>query len=95
MALQDNPVASTLLIGASSSNDLLRIRRPDDWERYPASQRQACIDPDPHQIDAVIFALRRLREGGRILADEVGLSKIIKAELVIAQAVPKGRYASC
>jgi hypothetical protein len=54
------------------AEDLVRVRRPDDRERYAASQRQARIDPNPHQIDAVIFALRRLREGGCILADEVG-----------------------
>ena len=57
------------------AEDLVRVRRPDDRERYAASQRQARIDPNPHQIDAVIFALRRLREGGCILADEVGLGQ--------------------
>src|SRR4026209_2197422 len=30
-------------------------------------------------MDAVIFALRRIREGGCILADEVGLGKTIEA----------------
>ena len=47
-------------------------------------------DPNPHQIDAVIFALRRLREGGCILADEVGLGKTIEAGLVIAQSRAEG-----
>jgi hypothetical protein len=69
---------------------LVRVRRPDDRERYAASQRQARIDPNPHQIDAVIFALRRLREGGCILADEVGLGKTIEAGLVIAQSRAEG-----
>jgi len=41
------------------AEDLIRVRRPDDRERYSASQRQARVDPNPHQIDAVIFALRR------------------------------------
>jgi SNF2 family DNA or RNA helicase len=68
----------------------MRVRRPDDRERYAASQRQARIDPNPHQIDAVIFALRRLREGGCILADEVGLGKTIEAGLVIAQSRAEG-----
>lgn len=72
------------------AEDLLRVRRPDDLERYAASQRQARIDPNPHQIDAVIFALRRLREGGCILADEVGLGKTIEAGLVIAQSRVEG-----
>ena len=72
------------------AEDLVRVRRPDDGERYAAAQRQARIDPNPHQIDAVIFALRRLREGGCILADEVGLGKTIEAGLVIAQSRAEG-----
>jgi len=79
------------------AEDLVRVRRPDDRERYAAAQRQARIDPNPHQIDAVIFALRRLREGGCILADEVGLGKTIEAGLVIAQSRAEGtqRIISC
>ncbi len=72
------------------AENLVRVRRPDDRERYAASQRQARIDPNPHQIDAVIFALRRLKEGGCILADEVGLGKTIEAGLVIAQSRAEG-----
>jgi superfamily II DNA or RNA helicase len=72
------------------AEELVRVRRPDERERYAASQRQARIDPNPHQIDAVIFALRRLREGGCILADEVGLGKTIEAGLVIAQSRAEG-----
>jgi hypothetical protein len=72
------------------AEDLVRVRRPDDRERYAAAQRQARIDPNPHQIDAVIFALRRLREGGCILADEVGLGKTIEAGLVLAQSRAEG-----
>src|SRR5215813_5392846 len=72
------------------AEDLIRVRRPDDRERYAASQRQARIDPNPHQIDAAVFALRRLREGGCILADEVGLGKTIEAGLVIAQSRAEG-----
>jgi hypothetical protein len=72
------------------AENLIRVRRPDERERYAASQRQARIDPNPHQIDAVIFALRRLREGGCILADEVGLGKTIEAGLVMAQRRAEG-----
>jgi len=72
------------------AEELVRVRRADDRERYAASQRHARIDPNPHQIDAVIFALRRLREGGCILADEVGLGKTIEAGLVIAQSRAEG-----
>jgi superfamily II DNA or RNA helicase len=73
------------------AEDLVRVRRADDRERYAASQRQARIDPNPHQVDAVIFALRRLQEGGCILADEVGLGKTIEAGLVIAQSRAEGK----
>src|SRR5260221_4164173 len=72
------------------AEDLVRVRRPDDRERYAAAQRQARIDANPHQIDAVIFALARLRAGGCILADEVGLGKTIEAGLVIAQLMTEG-----
>jgi SNF2 family DNA or RNA helicase len=76
------------------AEELVRIRRPEDRERYAAVQRQARIDPNPHQIDAVICALRRLREGGYILADEVGLGKTIEAGLVIAQSRAERRTRS-
>ncbi len=68
----------------------MRARRADDQARFAASQRQGRIDPNPHQIDAVIFALKRIPEGGCILADEVGLGKTIEAGLVIAQLRAEG-----
>lgn len=72
------------------AEDLVRLRRSDERRRYSAPQRAARIDANPHQIDAVIFALARLREGGCILADEVGLGKTIEAGLVIAQLIAEG-----
>ena len=68
----------------------MRLRRSDEQRRYVASQRAGRIDPNPHQIDAVVFALSRLPEGGCILADEVGLGKTIEAGLVIAQLLAEG-----
>src|SRR5688572_22102042 len=72
------------------AEDLIRLRRPDEQRRYAASQRQGRIDPNPHQIDAVVFALNRIPEGGCILADEVGLGKTIEAGLVMAQLLAEG-----
>ncbi len=72
------------------AEDLTRLRRADEQQRYAASQRRGRIDPNPHQVDAVVFALRRLPEGGCILADEVGLGKTIEAGLVIAQRLAEG-----
>jgi hypothetical protein len=68
----------------------VRLRRADEKRRYAAPQRAAKIDPNPHQVEAVIFALARVREGGCILADEVGLGKTIEAGLVVAQLLAEG-----
>lgn len=73
------------------AEELVRLRRARERERYAASQRRGRIDPNPHQIDAVIFALERIDDGGCILADEVGLGKTIEAGLVMAQLSAEGR----
>src|ERR1700688_817276 len=72
------------------AEDLTRLRRSDEHRRYAACQRQGRIDPNPHQIDAVVFALRRIPEGGCILADEVGLGKTIEAGLIMSQLIAEG-----
>jgi len=72
------------------AEDLVRLRRSDERRRYAAPQRAAKVDANPHQIQAVIFALSRLREGGCILADEVGLGKTIETGLVLAQLLAEG-----
>jgi adenine-specific DNA-methyltransferase len=72
------------------AEDFVRLRRADEQRRYLASQRRGRIDPNPHQIDAVVFALQRIPEGGCILADEVGLGKTIEAGLVMAQLLAEG-----
>src|SRR5271167_4312476 len=73
------------------AEQLIRLRRADEQQRYAAAQRQGRIDPNPHQIDAVVFALKRIPEGGCILADEVGLGKTIEAGLVMAQLLAEGK----
>ena len=72
------------------AEDLIRLRRADEQLRYVASQRSGRVDANPHQVDAVIFALGRIPEGGCILADEVGLGKTIEAGLVVAQLRAEG-----
>lgn len=74
------------------AEELTRLRRADERLRFAVSQRSGRIDPNPHQIDAVVFALQRIPEGGCILADEVGLGKTIEAGLVIAQLLAEGRH---
>ncbi|MGH7577789.1 MAG: SNF2-related protein, partial [Longimicrobiales bacterium] len=72
------------------AEELVRLRRAGEGRRYAASQRQGRIDPNPHQVEAVMFALGRIPMGGCILADEVGLGKTIEAGLVIAQLLAEG-----
>lgn len=45
----------------------------------------ACVDLNPHQIEAAMFALRSPLSKGVLLADEVGLGKTIEAGLVLCQ----------
>jgi N12 class adenine-specific DNA methylase len=45
----------------------------------------ACVDLNPHQVDAALFACQNPLSQGVILADEVGLGKTIEAGLVISQ----------
>lgn len=73
--------------------DLRRKRRTDDYQRYVETFRRAAVDPNPHQVDATMFALARLPQGGAMLCDEVGLGKTIEAGLVITQmrAEQRGR----
>lgn len=64
---------------------LLLKRNPLDYQNYIETFRESLIDANPHQIEAIIFALEKLENGGCILADEVGLGKTIEAGLVMAQ----------
>ncbi|MBI5141304.1 MAG: DEAD/DEAH box helicase family protein [Nitrospirae bacterium] len=45
----------------------------------------ACVDLNPYQIEAALFALRSPISKGVLLADEVGLGKTIEAGLVLCQ----------
>jgi SNF2 family DNA or RNA helicase len=54
-------------------------------ERISRSIFDACVDLNPHQIEASLFALRSPISQGVLLADEVGLGKTIEAALVLCQ----------
>ncbi|MBT4431406.1 MAG: DEAD/DEAH box helicase [Nitrospinaceae bacterium] len=54
-------------------------------ERLSRALFDACVDLNPHQIDAALFGLRSPLSKGVILADEVGLGKTIEAGLLICQ----------
>lgn len=54
-------------------------------DRLSQSLFDACVDLNPHQVEAAIFALRSPLSKGTLLADEVGLGKTIEAGLVLSQ----------
>ena len=54
-------------------------------ERLSRSLFDACVDLNPHQIEAAMFAMRSPISKGVVLADEVGLGKTIEAGLVLCQ----------
>jgi superfamily II DNA or RNA helicase len=54
-------------------------------DRLSRSLFDACVDLNPHQIEAALFALRSPISKGVVLADEVGLGKTIEAGLVLCQ----------
>jgi len=54
-------------------------------ERLSRSLFDACVDLNPHQIDAALFAFRSPISKGVLLADEVGLGKTIEAGLILCQ----------
>ena len=67
------------------ANDLTIQKPLDGIERISRSLFDACVDLNPHQIDAALFALRSPLSNGVILADEVGLGKTIEAGLILCQ----------
>ena len=72
---------------------LLLKRNPLDYQAYIETFRESMIDANPHQIEAVVYALEKLEGGGGcILADEVGLGKTIEAGLVISQFRARRRF---
>jgi len=58
----------------------------DGVERLGRALFDACVDLNPHQIEAALFALRSPLSKGVLLADEVGLGKTIEAGLVLCQS---------
>jgi superfamily II DNA or RNA helicase len=65
--------------------ELTRKRPSADAGRLSMSLFDACVDLNPHQIEAAMFALKSPLSKGVILADEVGLGKTIEAGLVLCQ----------
>ena len=71
--------------------ELTRRRQPEGVDRLSMALFDACVDLNPHQIEAALFALRSPLSKGVILADEVGLGKTIEAGLVLCQYWAEGK----
>ena len=67
------------------AHELTRQRPAGGVDRLSRSLFDACVDLNPHQIEAALFAFRSPLSKGVILADEVGLGKTIEAGLVLCE----------
>ena len=67
------------------ANEIMRQNASNDVERLSRSLFDSCVDLNPHQIEAALFALRSPISRGVILADEVGLGKTIEAGVLLCQ----------
>jgi SNF2 family DNA or RNA helicase len=67
------------------AHELTRLHGSGGVDRLSMALFDACVDLNPHQIEAALFALRSPLLKGVILADEVGLGKTIEAGLVLCQ----------
>ncbi|NOT00663.1 MAG: ATP-dependent helicase [Phycisphaerales bacterium] len=67
------------------SHELTGQAAAADIQRLSTALFDACVDLNPHQIDAALFALRSPLSKGVLLADEVGLGKTIEAGLLLCQ----------
>lgn len=67
------------------AHELTRQAQPGGVDGLSMALFDACVDLNPHQIEAAMFALRSPLSKGVLLADEVGLGKTIEAGLVLCQ----------
>jgi SNF2 family DNA or RNA helicase len=67
------------------AHELTKRSGSDGVEKFATALADAQVDLNPHQIDAALFAFRSPFWKGAILADEVGLGKIIEAGILLAQ----------
>lgn len=67
------------------AHELTRQHQPGGVDRLSMALFDACVDLNPHQIEAALFALRSPLSKGVLLADEVGLGKTIEAGLALCQ----------
>jgi len=67
------------------AHDISRHRTAGSVQQLTHSLFDACVDLNPHQIEAALFAIQSPLSHGAMLADEVGLGKTIEAGLLLTQ----------
>lgn len=67
------------------AHEITRHRSAGGVQKLTHSLFDACVDLNPHQIEAALFAIQSPLSQGAILADEVGLGKTIEAGLLLTQ----------
>lgn len=82
---------NTLYHAKLFAHELSLLQTGDSVNRLSHAMFDACIDLNPHQINAAIFALKNPLSKGCILADEVGLGKTIETGLVLSQLWAEGK----
>jgi len=83
--VNEPPAMSTPYHAKFYAYELTRHYSGDTIKKISFSLFDACVDLNPHQIDAALFALRSPFSKGVLLADEVGLGKTIEAGLLLCQ----------
>jgi len=67
------------------ANEISKASASSSVDKLAMSLFDACVDLNPHQVEASLFAFRSPLSKGVILADEVGLGKTIEAGLILCQ----------
>ena len=65
--------------------ELLQKRSSSSDGRITNALSNSCLEINPHQVEAALFAFKSPLSKGVLLADEVGLGKTIEAGLVLCQ----------
>lgn len=66
--------------------DITRRCAPDSADTLAGAVAGAQVDLNPHQVDAALFAFSSPLSKGALLADEVGLGKLLKRALSFRSA---------
>lgn len=67
------------------AHEISRHHAAGSVQQLTHSLFDACVDLNPHQIEAALFAILSPLSQGALLADEVGLGKTIEAGLLLCQ----------